>query len=274
MRRLIAASLAATALTFAVSSGSALCDPTDPTVHQIYEAAESGHLDEAQQMMNQVLQDHPGSGKAHYVQAELYAREGGLGRTRRAQRAEQISRASQGESSVGSVLSNPSWVWACERQGAALRDEPGRRQAPLPVDHGGDSRPGRRRSWMLFRRRNTYVQSTAGSPERRPGRLRPRRSGRIRRAGARWAAVIGSSIAGGLAGGLAAGAGIVAGEELAHHFLDGGRLARRRGAAGGRRRVDQRRSEQRHGRRRLRRQRSGLWDDVAAAFGAGGDDWT
>ena len=33
---------------------------------------------------------------------------------------------------------------------------------------------------------------------------------------------IGSSVAGGLAGGLAAGAGIVAGEELAHHFLDGG----------------------------------------------------
>jgi hypothetical protein len=34
---------------------------------------------------------------------------------------------------------------------------------------------------------------------------------------------VGSSIAGGLAGGLAAGAGIVAGEELAHHFLDGDR---------------------------------------------------
>ena len=39
---------------------------------------------------------------------------------------------------------------------------------------------------------------------------------------------IGSGIAGGLASGLAAGAGIVAGEELAHHFLDGGQ---RTGAA-------------------------------------------
>jgi len=34
---------------------------------------------------------------------------------------------------------------------------------------------------------------------------------------------MGGTIAGGLAGGLAAGAGIVAGEELAHHFLDGNR---------------------------------------------------
>jgi hypothetical protein len=33
----------------------------------------------------------------------------------------------------------------------------------------------------------------------------------------------GSGIMGGLASGLAVGAGVVAGEELAHHFLDGGR---------------------------------------------------
>src|SRR5208283_5909728 len=75
MRRLIAASLAAAALTFAVSSGPALA-ADDPTVHQIYGAAESGHLDQAQQMMDQVLRDHPGSAKAHYVQAELYTKEG------------------------------------------------------------------------------------------------------------------------------------------------------------------------------------------------------
>ena len=36
----------------------------------------AGHLDQAQQMMTQVLADHPNSAKAHYVQAELYAREG------------------------------------------------------------------------------------------------------------------------------------------------------------------------------------------------------
>ena len=41
----------------------------DPTVDQIYEQAREGHLDQAQQMMNQVLRDHPGSAKAHYVEA-------------------------------------------------------------------------------------------------------------------------------------------------------------------------------------------------------------
>ena len=39
---------------------------------------------------------------------------------------------------------------------------------------------------------------------------------------------LGSTVVGGLASGLAVGAGVVAGEELAHHFLDG---ARREGVA-------------------------------------------
>ncbi len=45
-------------------------------MNQIYEAAAAGHLDQAQQMITQVLADHPNSAKAHYVQAELYAKEG------------------------------------------------------------------------------------------------------------------------------------------------------------------------------------------------------
>src|ERR1700761_7626120 len=48
----------------------------DPTLHQIYEAAQAGNLTQAQQMVDQVLRDHPKSAKAHYVAAELYAREG------------------------------------------------------------------------------------------------------------------------------------------------------------------------------------------------------
>src|SRR6202020_1089091 len=49
---------------------------TDPTMDQIYTAAAGGHLDQAQQMITQVLADHPTSAKAHFVQAELYAKEG------------------------------------------------------------------------------------------------------------------------------------------------------------------------------------------------------
>ena len=78
MRHFLAASLCAAVLTFAVSAGPLWAADADPTVHQIYEAAASGHLDQAQQMMDQVLRDHPQSAKAHYVQAELYAKQGQL----------------------------------------------------------------------------------------------------------------------------------------------------------------------------------------------------
>src|SRR6185437_15804252 len=82
MRNLVAGSLVAAALSFGVASMPVVAANTDPTVQQIYEAARSGHLDQAQQMMNQVLRDHPESSKAHYVQSELYAREGNAGLAR------------------------------------------------------------------------------------------------------------------------------------------------------------------------------------------------
>jgi hypothetical protein len=50
----------------------------EPTLSQIYDAAQSGRMEQAQTMMQQVLVAHPGSGKAHFVQAELFARQGKL----------------------------------------------------------------------------------------------------------------------------------------------------------------------------------------------------
>jgi clan AA aspartic protease (TIGR02281 family) len=43
-------------------------------MHQIYEAATTGHLDQAQAMITQVLANHPKSAKAHWVQAEVYTK--------------------------------------------------------------------------------------------------------------------------------------------------------------------------------------------------------
>lgn len=48
----------------------------DPTVAQIYQAFKSGHIEQAQQMLDKVLRDHPDSAKAHFVQAEMDAAEG------------------------------------------------------------------------------------------------------------------------------------------------------------------------------------------------------
>src|SRR6202790_2871688 len=54
----------------------------EPTIAEMYEAASTGHLDQAQQMMRQVLQHHPRSARAHYVEAELFARGGDYQRAR------------------------------------------------------------------------------------------------------------------------------------------------------------------------------------------------
>jgi uncharacterized protein len=216
MRRLLAAATLAAAVTFAAFP--AFSD-TDPTVDQIYAAASSGRLDQAQQMMNQVLADHPDSARAHYVQAELYAREGktALARSELA-RAEQLK--------PGLPFANPRSVQELKAQlglgrvlgPAGAHSAPAGTQFPwgtvliLAVAIGI--------LWMVFRRRSAAVQYPAVGPGMGgaapgaygPGVGQPPMGGGI-----------GSGIAGGLASGLAVGAGVVAGEALAHHFLDGGR---------------------------------------------------
>jgi hypothetical protein len=221
MRSFFAASLAATALTFAASWNVAAAD-ADPTVHQIYEAATTGHLDQAQQMVDQVLRDHPNSAKAHYVQAELYAREGKAALARsELNQAEQLK--------PGLPDENP-------RSVQALKSELGLGGRALQGSGPFGARPAAATHfpwgtvvilalvvgvfWMIFRRRGSYVRYPAagGIPGAAPGAYGPGYVG----PGGPVGGGMGSSIAGGLAGGLAAGAGIVAGEELAHHFLDGG----------------------------------------------------
>jgi clan AA aspartic protease (TIGR02281 family) len=55
---------------------SAAADEALPTIDQIYIALQYGRSDEAQHMISQVLTARPNSAKAHYVQAEVYARAG------------------------------------------------------------------------------------------------------------------------------------------------------------------------------------------------------
>src|ERR1700689_2135100 len=77
MRKLaLASAFAATTLALGIVFTAPVLADTDPSMEQIYQEARGGHLDQAQQMIDQVLRDHPRSAKAHYVQAELYAKEG------------------------------------------------------------------------------------------------------------------------------------------------------------------------------------------------------
>ena len=54
----------------------------EPTLNQVYATAQAGKLDQAQVMIQQVLIGHPKSAKAHFVRAELFARQGDLAHAR------------------------------------------------------------------------------------------------------------------------------------------------------------------------------------------------
>jgi uncharacterized protein len=281
MRRLLAATLAATTLTLAVSFSAPVlaADAADPTVHQIYEAAEAGHLDQAQQLIDQVLRDHPKSAKAHYVQAELYAKEGktALARSELAQ-AEELD--------PGLPHENPRSVQALKGQlGLAPRSTQGPRVIGMTSAPAAPHFPWGTVLilavvigvfWMLFRRRSAPAQYSPGSPGTPMAGGPGGGYGGPAGYGAPGGPVgggMGSGIAGGLASGLAVGAGVVAGEELAHHFLDGGS---RQGTVAPPAEGNewQQPSNGDMGGSDFGVNDPGSWDDSSGGGGGGGDDWS
>ena len=229
MRKLLVAATLAAAAIFAVTTTSTALADSDPTMDQIYSAAAGGHLDQAQKMITQVLADHPTSAKAHYVQAELYAKEGkpSLGRSELAT-AEQLK--------PGLSFANPRSVQELKSQlGLRSGSFGGSFGSPAVVRSVPAERPFPWGTmlvlagvvaviWMLFRRRRTSAQyPVGGAGAGAPGTYGPGGYGPGYGPGGPMGGGVGSGIAGGLASGLAVGAGVVAGEELAHHFMDGGR---------------------------------------------------
>ncbi|MGB6309617.1 MAG: tetratricopeptide repeat protein, partial [Steroidobacteraceae bacterium] len=161
MRRLLVAATLAAAVTCAALPAFA---DADPTSQQIYAAAQSGHLDQAQQMISQVLADHPTSGQAHYVQAELYAREGKTALAR-----SELSAAEQLK--PGLPFANPRAVQGLKAQLGLTSGT----MSPTMIRSVPAARPF---PWgtvlilagvvalllMVFRRRNTYVQYPGAGP--------------------------------------------------------------------------------------------------------------
>jgi hypothetical protein len=272
MRKLV---LAAAALgisaTFALGSPG-FAQAADPTMHQIHEAAAAGHLDQAQQMITQVLADHPTSAKAHYVQAELYAKEGKTGLAR---------------SELGTAERlNPGLTEFDSYSVQELKLQLGlgnRSTGPQIVSLPGRSAP--HFPWgglfigliviglvmMLLRRRTPYSQyPAAGGPGMggAPTGYGPQGYGPAPMGGG-----MGSGIAGGLASGLAVGAGVVAGEELAHHFLDGGR--REGGVIPSADAAEPGSGNSDMGGNDFGANDPGSWDDGGGGLGGGGgDDWS
>jgi hypothetical protein len=206
-----------------------------PTVHQIYQTAESGKLDEAHQMVVQVLQAHPESAKAHFVDAEILAKQGALGNAKtELETAERLA--------PGLPFAKPDAVQNLKQRISSPQ------RSGMAGNVVTESTPANTQSFpwlMLFiglasivlitwlvksmvsRKKETYAGGLGNNGM--PGQGYPMPNGGPNGLSGSPAATyppqagsgIGGSIVSGLATGAAVGAGIVAGEALMHHFTDG-----------------------------------------------------
>lgn len=194
-----------------------------PTLHQIYEAAQAGRLNDAQGMINQVLKDHPNSAKAHYVNAEILAKTGHLVEAR-----EELNNAQRLEPGLPFV--SPQAVQ--QLKGMVSETHTGL----LPMTASQEPQQGFPWGWLMLgagaivvitfimRALSRPNASQAAYPVNYQSGIPP--AGYMPAAGGGYAPAapgMGSGIMSGLATGAALGAGMVAGEALAHHFMDGNR---------------------------------------------------
>ena len=189
----------------------------DPTIQQVYDVASSGHLARAQQMMDQVLRDHPASGKAHFVEAELLAKQGNAAGAR-------SELATAEHLAPGLPFANPGAVRELNAQlTRPAFNAAGTRSHAAGMQWGVLALVLLSIGLMVFlitRRRAAGVGSMPYryAPTAGPAPYGGYGNGSIMPSGGG----LGSGLLGGLATGAAVGAGVVAGEALMHRVLDGG----------------------------------------------------
>ncbi len=211
-----------TAATIALAGATAFA--ADPSVDQVYRAAEAGNLAQAEAMMNQVLRDHPNSGKAHYIDAQVLAKAGRLDMAKA-----ELATAERLE--PGLPFAKPAAVQELRDHLAAGNVRP---VAPAAVLAAPRPAPGI--PWGLlivgalllaaviyFIRsfnRPRIIPAAGGGAAYGPyggGGIPAQPYG----AGPMAGGGMGSGILGGLATGAAMGASVVAGEEVMRHVLGG-----------------------------------------------------
>jgi hypothetical protein len=228
-------------LPLAIACAAPVFAAEDATVHQVYQAAEAGKFDEAQAMMDKVLRDHPNSGKAHYIEAELLAKQG-----RMIEAESELAKAER--LAPGLPFAKPAAVQKLKTLIAGSSAvAPSANRAPAPTGYAQPSyanrpapaAPGSSMPWgmlvmlagvvalVIFAIRSMRRKAVQTFQPAGPGGYAPAGFGgapgqpyQPPYGGAPGAPGIGSGIMGGLATGAAVGAGIVAGEALMHHFTD------------------------------------------------------
>lgn len=194
----------------------------DPSLNQVYEAVHAGHLNQAQGMMSEVLHDHPNSAKAHYVEAEILAKQG-----RAADAQGELARAEQ--LAPGLPFAAQASVQELRGVIASESGHPAQGVTGLvsPAQPHAAGFP-----WALvlialviglivfaiMRARRAAAMVSAGAPYPYGGATPSYGAPPMAPMGGGG---IGSGILGGLATGAAVGAGMVAGEALAHDLIDG-----------------------------------------------------
>ena len=235
----------------------------DPSMQDVYQAAKEGRYIEAQSMMDQVLKEHPNSAKAHYVQAELLAKQGMLSKADTELRT--AERLSPGLAfAKPDAVSKLRAVIAAPRGSANVRSNAQPSNAQPSNAQSSQSEFSRQPvaekgiSWglvagglgliafIVFATR--FMRQRSAAAVAAPGyagyaangnsfgasgnsfgvnpAMQPAPYGGgapMGQAMAPAAGGMGSGIMGGLATGAALGAGMVAGQALMHHFTDGDR---------------------------------------------------
>jgi hypothetical protein len=213
-----------------LGTGTALASGSDPTIEQIYQATQAGRMAQAEQMVAQVLQDHPGSGKAHYVAAEVYARAGDFATARR-----ELGTAESLE--PGLPFARPQSVQALQAELSQGRFVPRVQRVPYapyaPYVRPHSSFPwsvilvigaGIVIVWALMRRRSQPVYPQyPGQPGMPPnvGPMGMGGGGVMPPYPYGYGGGTGSGIMGSIGTGLAVGAGVAAGEALVNHIVSG-----------------------------------------------------
>ncbi|MDE3011160.1 MAG: tetratricopeptide repeat protein [Pseudomonadota bacterium] len=220
MNRLSRLALALTASMMLAGAASA----ADPTLHEVYQAVQAGHLDQADGMMQQVLRDHPDSAKAHFVEAELLVREGRLAPARN-----ELATAERLDPALS--FAKPASVSELRQHLAQATGAAAPMVTVTPAQGGGFS------WWPVLLgilALVVIVRIVRGMrPPQAPtmgnygpgGPVGPGYGGGAPGYGAPMGPMggggMGSGLMGSLATGAAVGAGVVAGEALMHRVLDG-----------------------------------------------------
>jgi len=266
---------------------------SEPTMAEIYSTAQSGKLDQAQVMVQQVLVAHPNSAKAHFVQSELYARQGNMSRAREALAAAE-------KLAPGLPFAKPEAVQALRTELAA-KPVSSSVQSAAPVQAGGNlsKSSSSTSSWLLpvllaggvivaayfvFRRKaqpqvyeqpayNTGLNGPQafgnGAAVAQPGYGPYGPNGGY---GQPQGSGLGGRIMGGVATGLAVGAGVMAAEAIGRNLMGGHDSAPRADSLGNQEFQNPQVNADMGG-QNFGVNDTSSWDDGGSADAGGGSDW-